>query len=406
MHRCFECESCARHLQPLGVGSTEDWLFLILEAALVLFVLRFLKKDEAGWSRMNSFGSASKGVPTRLWLVKSCKVSKSLIRTCQNALRVACIFRLQMLVKSQYSIVSTYMQSLSNNITTKCPLSLQSDPILILIFIKWSKVRLLPQKPGQDWCASQPGPTRSNCFTFSLRGMLWRKRLNSWASRPKTARFRWPSSSELRMDENGILCYMKLWNHLGIPIENPRLALRWDYFLDAWNVLDWFNLIMMIITVCYKVDTWSKAGGLYVISPSNWDSVTKDMYSNFHGVASNVRLSPERWTCFIMFYLGSIFCFGMLITSHCANVPRTNTEFDIIQHHPHLVQGGQVHQHHSLCDQSEDQRPFCQAACLGAEEVPTRFAWLLLVWRHVFEPFLLESSPPRQGGNFKKVSWL
>ena len=59
--------------------------------------------------------------------------------------------------------------------------------------------------------------------------------------------------------------------------------------MDAWNVLDWFNLIMMIITVCYKVDTWSKAGGLFVISPSNWQEVTKDMYSNFHPVASNVR---------------------------------------------------------------------------------------------------------------------
>lgn len=46
---------------------------------------------------------------------------------------------------------------------------------------------------------------------------------------------------------------------------------------------------MMIITVCCKVDTWSKAGGLYVLSPSNWKDVGKDMYSNFHGVAANVR---------------------------------------------------------------------------------------------------------------------
>lgn len=78
---------------------------------------------------------------------------------------------------------------------------------------------------------------------------------------------------------------------VGFQSKNGKISvtIKWDYFLDAWNVLDWFNLIMMIITVCYKVDTWSKAGGLYVISPSNWDSVTKDMYSNFHGVASNVR---------------------------------------------------------------------------------------------------------------------
>ena len=25
-----------------------------------------------------------------------------------------------------------------------------------------------------------------------------------------------------------------------------------SYFLDAWNILDWFNLIMMIITVCHR----------------------------------------------------------------------------------------------------------------------------------------------------------
>ncbi|CAJ1349115.1 unnamed protein product [Effrenium voratum] len=68
-----------------------------------------------------------------------------------------------------------------------------------------------------------------------------------------------------------------------------QLAIKWDYFMDAWNILDWFNLIMMIITVCYKVDTWSKAGSLYVISPSNWNDVTMDMYSDFHGVAANVR---------------------------------------------------------------------------------------------------------------------
>eukprot|EP00439_Symbiodinium_sp_Y106_P074710 s1139_g14.t1 len=68
------------------------------------------------------------------------------------------------------------------------------------------------------------------------------------------------------------------------------VSIKWDYFLDAWNILDWFNLIMMIITVCYKVDTWSKAGGLFVTSPSDWNDVTEDLYaSNFHSVAANVR---------------------------------------------------------------------------------------------------------------------
>ena len=68
-----------------------------------------------------------------------------------------------------------------------------------------------------------------------------------------------------------------------------RLTIKWDYFLDAWNILDWFNLIMMIITVCYKIDTWAKAGALYVISPADWNTVNPDLYSNFHGVAANIR---------------------------------------------------------------------------------------------------------------------
>lgn len=68
-----------------------------------------------------------------------------------------------------------------------------------------------------------------------------------------------------------------------------RISIKWDYFLDAWNILDWFNLIMMIVTVCYKIDTWAKAGSLYVVSPSDWKLVTRGMYSNFHPVAANIR---------------------------------------------------------------------------------------------------------------------
>eukprot|EP00438_Fugacium_kawagutii_P024201 Skav221740 [mRNA] locus=scaffold821:58099:66110:+ [translate_table: standard] len=72
-----------------------------------------------------------------------------------------------------------------------------------------------------------------------------------------------------------------------IGFENKkRITIKWDYFLDAWNVLDW---IMMIVTVCYKIDTWAKAGGLYVISPADWNLISRGMYSNFHPVAANIR---------------------------------------------------------------------------------------------------------------------
>ncbi|CAK9033465.1 Polycystin-2 (Curly up) (Cup) (Polycystic kidney disease 2 protein homolog) (Transient receptor potential cation channel subfamily P member 2) [Durusdinium trenchii] len=34
-----------RHLQPLGTGTAEDWLILIFEAGLVLFVLRYVLEE-------------------------------------------------------------------------------------------------------------------------------------------------------------------------------------------------------------------------------------------------------------------------------------------------------------------------------------------------------------------------
>lgn len=46
--RTFEVDILLqRHLQPLGAGTTEDWFILILEAALVLFVLRYVLEEAA-----------------------------------------------------------------------------------------------------------------------------------------------------------------------------------------------------------------------------------------------------------------------------------------------------------------------------------------------------------------------
>ena len=47
-----------RNLQPLGAGTTEDWLFLILEAALLLFVLRYVLEEA---SEFVGFESKGKG---------------------------------------------------------------------------------------------------------------------------------------------------------------------------------------------------------------------------------------------------------------------------------------------------------------------------------------------------------
>ena len=92
--KCIICmtsfQTYGRHLQPLGAGSTEDWLFLILEAGLVLFVLRFLaeqgKRDETG-----RVGRVSTAVPT-IATKALCKIIKSLFRFVQKVFCATCIF--------------------------------------------------------------------------------------------------------------------------------------------------------------------------------------------------------------------------------------------------------------------------------------------------------------------------
>eukprot|EP00931_Biecheleriopsis_adriatica_P103951 TRINITY_DN78726_c0_g1_i1.p1 TRINITY_DN78726_c0_g1~~TRINITY_DN78726_c0_g1_i1.p1 ORF type:complete len:750 (+),score=160.84 TRINITY_DN78726_c0_g1_i1:64-2313(+) len=68
-----------------------------------------------------------------------------------------------------------------------------------------------------------------------------------------------------------------------------RPSIKWDYFLDAWNVLDWANLLMMITTLGFRISTWSLAGGLAVFIGDPEDA-TVEAYSDLHGVAANIRV--------------------------------------------------------------------------------------------------------------------
>eukprot|EP00933_Yihiella_yeosuensis_P014549 TRINITY_DN13006_c0_g2_i1.p1 TRINITY_DN13006_c0_g2~~TRINITY_DN13006_c0_g2_i1.p1 ORF type:complete len:751 (+),score=131.93 TRINITY_DN13006_c0_g2_i1:211-2463(+) len=69
----------------------------------------------------------------------------------------------------------------------------------------------------------------------------------------------------------------------------PRPVVKWEYFGDAWNVLDWANLTIILITLGFKVSSWSIAGNLVVYVGDAKDAdVSK--YTNFQGVTNNVRL--------------------------------------------------------------------------------------------------------------------
>lgn len=74
---------------------------------------------------------------------------------------------------------------------------------------------------------------------------------------------------------------------------NPESMIRLpgikiDYFYDCWNILDWSNLIMMIVTAGYRVQTWGLADGktVYMGDPLK---ITLADFTDYGNVAANVR---------------------------------------------------------------------------------------------------------------------
>eukprot|EP00929_Paragymnodinium_shiwhaense_P050913 TRINITY_DN25631_c0_g1_i1.p1 TRINITY_DN25631_c0_g1~~TRINITY_DN25631_c0_g1_i1.p1 ORF type:complete len:768 (+),score=171.96 TRINITY_DN25631_c0_g1_i1:144-2447(+) len=61
-----------------------------------------------------------------------------------------------------------------------------------------------------------------------------------------------------------------------------------DYFSDFWNILDWSNLIMMIVTAGYRVATWNIASDKVVYMGDPADINIFD-FTDYSGVAANVR---------------------------------------------------------------------------------------------------------------------
>jgi hypothetical protein len=70
--------------------------------------------------------------------------------------------------------------------------------------------------------------------------------------------------------------------------KNPlkRLRVKWDYFLDGWNIIDWANLMLMIVVFGYRFANWGIAGGTELFIGTVLD---ESQYVNFHDVVENVR---------------------------------------------------------------------------------------------------------------------
>jgi len=72
--------------------------------------------------------------------------------------------------------------------------------------------------------------------------------------------------------------------HSRIPCLRMRLKL--EYFTDGWNIIDWLNLILMIVVMGYRMKNWGISGDKVLAIGVG---LAKTDYTNLHDVVLNVR---------------------------------------------------------------------------------------------------------------------
>jgi len=72
--------------------------------------------------------------------------------------------------------------------------------------------------------------------------------------------------------------------HSKIPCK--RIRIKWEYFMDGWNVIDWLNLALMIVVMGYRMANWGISGGMELIIGT---TLNESQYVNLHDVVINVR---------------------------------------------------------------------------------------------------------------------
>lgn len=71
---------------------------------------------------------------------------------------------------------------------------------------------------------------------------------------------------------------------------NPcrHVTIQWDYWYDGWNILDWANLILIIMVLVIRIQTWGKGKSLSVyVGPAEGAGV--DAFTDYSEVADNVN---------------------------------------------------------------------------------------------------------------------
>merc|ERR1719424_75179 len=76
-----------------------------------------------------------------------------------------------------------------------------------------------------------------------------------------------------------------------LAYDHGKFRIKWEYFGDMWNIIDWSNLTLMIVVMAYRFINWGIAGKIGVVSGSaDYSNLQCDNCANLHDVVENVRL--------------------------------------------------------------------------------------------------------------------
>lgn len=78
-----------------------------------------------------------------------------------------------------------------------------------------------------------------------------------------------------------------------VGFRSGRPYIKWEYFGDPWNLLDWLNLILIVLTFTQMVNTWSAASGVkfYTGDPTQAGLLTfTDLSTTAAGVRATTRI--------------------------------------------------------------------------------------------------------------------
>mmetsp|Transcript_11171 Transcript_11171/g.25008 ORF Transcript_11171/g.25008 Transcript_11171/m.25008 type:complete len:855 (-) Transcript_11171:201-2765(-) len=215
-----------RHLSPMGAGAAEDWAFLIGEAILVICVIFYLVEE------MNEFLGFEKRKPTDPYT--------GVVRFATEEEAVKAVQGLDGLRRDEHNSLSAELRNKDK--ATRGRINPEAGDLIVIHGLG----------TGIDEASLMQLCQEFGTVTMA-RVVVNRSFLTALSDR------------------------------IGRP------AVKFHYFLDTWNLLDWTNLLLMIVALGLRISTWSKASSVSVFLGDPALAGVEN-FSDLSAVASNVNL--------------------------------------------------------------------------------------------------------------------